>query len=199
MLFHDLVDKQQQRLLSQDGSLKLSEDESVNLQVADVLIRQVDQLQEDIESDSLLAGQEKVKSLKSLETLLKGYNRYRNGKDFPATVAPALLAAFKEGMELDRKGRSIEPVIRQHNYNIGRILIDCFTFPTENPGVAPSRVLVMEKYLEANPEEILPELKKNPYLPFTDKFIRVAAQHDIGKLYDYAAARNVLASRIRNH
>ncbi len=199
MLFHDLVDKQQGLLPVVNGELRLAADESVNLQVADVLIRQVDQLQETIESDSILTGQEKVKGLKSLETLLKGYNRYRNSRDFPPTLAPALLEAFKAAMALDRKGESIEPVVAANRYGVGRILVDCFLFPTENPGVAPSRVLVLRKYLEAHPEEILPELKKNPYLPFTDEFIRIAARHDIARLYDYAAAQNVLASRIRNH
>ena len=73
MLFHDLVDKQQKAMLNEKDSLKLSPDDAVNLQVADVFIRQVDELQEKIESDTTLTGQVKVKSLKSLETLLKRY------------------------------------------------------------------------------------------------------------------------------
>ena len=46
MLFHDLVDKQQKAMLNDKDSLKLSPDDAINLQVADVFLRQVDELQE---------------------------------------------------------------------------------------------------------------------------------------------------------
>jgi hypothetical protein len=199
MLFHDLVDKQQKNLLNKNDSLKLSEDESVNLQVSDVLIRQVDEMQESIETDTTLSGQVKVKSLKSLETLLRGYNLNKYRKDFPVTIAPALFAAFKESLLLDRKGLSIEPVIAKNDYGVGKILVECFVFPSENPGVKASRVLLIRKYMETHPDEILPELNKNPHVPFADRFIQLAAHRDIRRLYDYAAARNTLGSKIRNH
>src|SRR5688500_5595529 len=120
MLFHDLVDKQQKLLLNANDSLKLSDDESVNLQVADVLIRQVDEMQEKIEEDTLTNGQAKVRLLKSLENLLIGYNRNKNRKDYPVTMAPALLKAYKECLELDKKGESIEPVIAKNDYGVGK-------------------------------------------------------------------------------
>ena len=199
MLFHDLVDKQQRQLFQKDGSFRFSADESVNLQVADVLIRRVDAIQEKLESDTVMTGQLKVKSLKSLETLLKGFNQHKNRKDFPPTMAPGLLNAFEESLALDKKGESIEPVVAKNDYGVGKLLIECFIYPTENAGVRPSRILLMQKYLEIHPDEILPELSKNPNLPFTNEFIKIAARRDIGKLYDYASARNALGSRIRNH
>jgi hypothetical protein len=199
MLFHDLVDKQQRLLLNENDSLELSGDESINLQVADVLIRQVDEMQQKIEMDSSLNGQMKVKALKSIETLLNRYNRSRGSKDCPVSIAPALFMAFKESMQLDRTGQSIVPVVEKYEYGVGKILIECFMYPTENAGVKPARVLLVKKYMEAHPDEILPELNKNPNLPFTDQFIQAAAHHDIRKLYDYAAARNTLGNRIRNH
>lgn len=199
MLFHDLVDKQQKLLLDKNDSLKVSEDESINLQVADVLLRQIDELQQRIELDTTLSGQVKVKSLKSIETLLKGYNRHRGTRDFPASMAPAMFAAFRESMDRDRRGESIEPVIAKNDYGVGKLLVDCFTFPTENRGVQPSRLLLIRKFLELHPDEILPELNKNPGLPFADHYIQVAAHRDIRKLYNYAAARNTLGNKIRNH
>src|SRR5678815_5508217 len=54
MLFHDQVDKQQKAMLNDHDSLKLSPDDAINLQVGDVFIRQVDELQEKIESDTCL-------------------------------------------------------------------------------------------------------------------------------------------------
>ncbi|HLA54029.1 MAG TPA: hypothetical protein VK618_12005 [Flavitalea sp.] len=199
MLFHDLVDKQQSRLFNKKGEFAVTDDESVNLQVADVLIRGVDELQEKIEADTVISSQVKIKSLKSLETLLKGYNANRNTRDFPASIAPKLLPAFSEALDIDRKKQSIEPVIVRSDYGVGKLLVDCFVFPVENPGVKPSRLLLIEKYLALHPDEILPELNKNPSLPFANKLIQIAARRDLGKLYDYAAARNTLGSKIRNH
>ncbi|MEO8583069.1 MAG: hypothetical protein ABI415_04680 [Flavitalea sp.] len=199
MLFHDQVDKQQKQLLDKEGEIKLSDDESVNLQVGDAVIRQVDDLQEKIELDSTLTGQVKVKSLKSIETLLHGFNINKNKKDFPASMAQDMLSAFKECLYLDRNGESIEPVIAKNEYAVGKLVVDCFIYPTENAGVMPSHVILVRKYLEIHPDEILPELNKNPNYPFTDTFIELAAHRDIRKLYDYAAARNSLGNRIRNH
>ncbi|HUQ64669.1 MAG TPA: hypothetical protein VM101_00840 [Flavitalea sp.] len=199
MLFHDLVDKQQKAMLNERDSLKLSPDDAVNLQVGDVFIRQVDELQEKIESDTTLTGQVKVKSLKSLETLLKNYNRFRDKKDYPISIAPALFKAYMECLLLDRKGESIEPVIAKNDYGVGKLLIECFLFPTENAGVKNSKALLSRKFLETHPDEILAELNKNPNVPYADHFIQVAAQRDIRKLYDYAAARNSLGLKIRNH
>jgi hypothetical protein len=104
-----------------------------------------------------------------------------------------------ECVELDKKGESIQPVIARNEYGIGKILVECFLSPNPNPGVAPSRVLLLRKYCEAHPNEILSVLSKNPDVPFSNEFIKIAAYRDIRKVYDYAAARNGLAVRIRNH
>lgn len=199
MLFHDQVDKQQKQLAGKDGVFNYTGDESVNLQIEDVFGRQVDELQKEIESDSSVSGQVKVKALKSLETLLRGYGQRKNKKDYPASIASALLIAFNEALLLDRKGESIEPVIAKNEYGVGKLLVECFIFPSENSGVHSSRIVLIQKYLELHPDEILTELNKNPSFPLADKFIQIAAHRDIRKLYDYAAARNALGVRIRNH
>jgi hypothetical protein len=199
MLWHDKIDKQQKRLFNSEGLLKLSPDESINLQIEDALVRRIDNLQETLETDTVSSGQEKVKYLRSIEKLLVGYNMNRNKRDFPVSIAPTLHDAFVECMELDRKNESIEPVIERNEYGVGKILIECFLSPTANVGVAPSRTILLKKYCELHPDEILPILSKNPTVSFANDFIKVAAYNDINKLYDYAAARNVLAARIRNH
>ena len=86
-LWHDNIDREQKRLLALDGKadtiIQVSKDENVNLEMADVMIRQVDELQENIELDSTLSGQMKIKNLRSLESMLKGYNNNYRKKDFP--------------------------------------------------------------------------------------------------------------------
>jgi hypothetical protein len=202
MLWHDNIDREQKRLLAMDGkaddSIKLAKDESVNLEITDALIRQVDELQRQIELDSVLSGQAKIKYLRSLESLLKGYNNNCLKRDFPPGIAVGLVAAFRKAMELDRQNKSIEPVIAENGYGIGKILVECFLLPSENVGVKPSRLLLIKKYLELHPDDILGVLSGNPDLPFADSLIVVAGHRDIRKLYDYAAANTALAIRIRN-
>ena len=109
MLWHDKIDKQQKKLYNAEGLLKLSGDESVNLQIEDAMIRKIDNLQESVEIVTLLSGQAKVKHLRTIEKLLEGYNMNRNKRDFPVSMAPTLFDAFIECLELDKKNESIEP------------------------------------------------------------------------------------------
>ena len=83
MLFHDQVDKQQRQFFNKDGVFNLSDDESINFGLEDVLVRQVDELQEKIELDTTITGQVKVKSLKSIETLLRAFGQNRNKRILP--------------------------------------------------------------------------------------------------------------------
>jgi hypothetical protein len=199
-LFHDLVDKEQKRLLALDGiadeAVTLSSDETINLQIAYSLLTQTDDLQEKIETDSTLANIVKVKYIRGLETLLNGYNNSARRKDFPITIAPDLLTAFNSAVQLDRKNESIEPVVKIYCYSVGKLLIECFTHP-ENIGIKSSRLILSEKYLAENPAEILTYLQRNIDLPSADSLIILAAHNDPNKFYNYAAAGDRLGARIR--
>jgi hypothetical protein len=201
-IWHDNIDKEQKRLLALDGKaddvIQVSKDENVNLQIADVMIRQIDLLQEKIELDSTLSGQIKIKNLRSLETMIRGYNNNFRKKDFPPSMAPQLFDAFVKAMEIDRMNMSIEPVIAENSYGIGKILVECFLLPSENPGVKSSRILLIRKYCDLHPEEIFTILTANPDLPFSDSLIMLGGRRNIRKLYDYASGNTVLATRIRN-
>jgi hypothetical protein len=201
-LWHENIDREQKRLLALDGNaddmIQASKDENINLQIADVMIRQVDLLQEKIETDSALSGQMKIKYLRSLETMIRGYNNNFRHKDFPPSMAPALFDAFVAAMHLDRDNQSIEPVIAENSYGTGKILIDCFLLPVENPGIKSSRIILIRKYCDLHPEEIFVVLTSNPDLPFADSLIITGGKKNIRKLYDYASGNSILAKRIRN-
>ena len=200
-LWHDNIDKEQKRLLGLDGkqddAIQVSKDENINLQIADVMIRQVDLLQQKIETDSSLNGQMKIKNLRSLETMIRGYNNNYRKKDFPPSMAPVLFDAFVKAMQYDRINISIEPVIAENIYGIGKILVECFLLPSENPGIKKSRQLLIRKYSEIHPDEIFTILSANPDLPFTDSLIVIGGKRNIRKLYDYASGNSILAGRIR--
>ena len=202
MLWHDNVDKEQQKLILTGGGrydtlIRLSRDETVNLQVTDALVRQVDDLQQQIEFDSTLNTNNKKKYLRALEFLLRGFHQAYEEKHIQASAAPGLIAAFDKAMQLDKKGESIEPVITGGSYETGKVLVECFLYPSENAGVRPSRLYLTRKYCEMHPGLILNYLLTHPGLPFEDSLIIIAGHHDIHQLYDFAPARNELGAHIR--
>src|ERR1700753_992196 len=133
MLWHDKVDKEQQRLFLLGGSkddsvMRLTRDEAVNLQITDALGRRVDELQQQIEFDSTLNTNNKKRYLRGLTDALSGFDKAIAVKSIPPAQAPGLIDAFVQAMELDKKGESIEPVITASSYEIGTILVDCFSY-----------------------------------------------------------------------
>jgi hypothetical protein len=203
MIWHDRVDKEQEQLIllgggKDDSIIRLTKDETVNLQITDALCRQVDEIQQQIEFDSTLNTNGKKRYLRGLEALLSGFEKSCEAKTIPPSMAPGLVSAFSRAMELDKKGQSIEPVVAENPYPIGKILVDCFLYPSANPGVAPANLLLTRRYYEARPELIFNYLNGHPGLPFEDSLIMVAGHYNIGQLYDFAAAGNRLAYHIRN-
>src|SRR5450432_692145 len=179
-LWHDNIDREQKRLLALDGKaddiIQASKDDNVNLEIADVMIRQVDRLQEKIEMDSALSGQMKIKNLRSLETMVKGYNNHFRQKDFPPSMAPALFDAFVKAMQIDRLNLSIETVIADNSYGVGKILVECFLLPVPNSGVKNSREILIRKYCELHPDEIFTILSANPTLTYADSLVIIGGK-----------------------
>ena len=203
MLWHDNVDKEQQRLVilgggKYDSLIRLSKDETINYQVTDALVRQIDDIQQQIEFDSALNTNNKKKYLRALEFLLRGFHQAYEGREIQAAAAPLLVSSFEKAMALDKKGQSIEPVITSTPYEVGKILVECFLYPSENSGVKPSRLYLTRKYCEMHPGLILNYLRLHPDLPFEDSLIIIAGHHDIRQLYDFAAASNDLGAHIRH-
>lgn len=197
VLWHENIDKQQVKLVT--NIAKTVTDEAVSLQIADAIGRQVDELQEQLESDSTLSNMGKIKYLRNVESTLQQFGATGGKKDYPVAAAPALVNALAACIELDRKGESIVPVIEANDYGVGKTLVSGLAFSTDNPGMPASRLILIRKYCGLHPDEILQELRKAPNLPFADSLLKVAAHRDIRKFYDYAQARGTLSNRINNH
>jgi hypothetical protein len=203
MIWHDNVDKQQFQLLILGGGrfdslIRLSKDENVNLQVTDALERRVDELQQQIEFDSLLNTNAKKRYLRGLADLLQGFNKAVQAKEIAPSSAPALVDAFRQAMQLDKKEQSIEPVIAGGSYEIGKILVGCFLYPSENIGIRPSGLLLTRRYCEMHPSLIFNYLRVHPGLPFEDSLIIVAGHNNVRQLYDFAPGNNELGIHIRH-
>jgi hypothetical protein len=75
LLFHESIDKQQVKIIS--SSSGKDAEETVELQIGDAIGRRVDELQEQLEADSTLSDQGKIKYLRNVEAVLQQYANYR--------------------------------------------------------------------------------------------------------------------------
>jgi hypothetical protein len=134
MIWHDKVDQAQQRLIDlgggkDDSVIRLTKDETINLQITDAFGRQVDDLQQQIEFDSTLNTNGKKRYLRGLESLLNGFGKAYQAKEINPTLGPDLVQAFIEAMPLDKKGQSIEPC-RRGSSLCGRAISSWTAFST---------------------------------------------------------------------
>lgn len=203
-LWHDKIDLEQAKMLKLDGKddgvVTITRDETINHQIEYALIKGVDDLQEKIENDSTLDNNNKIKYLRGVETLVKGYNSTYQRQDYPVTIAQPLTDAFSKAFELEKRGQSIEQVISENPYGVGKILVDCFCFK-ENIGVSASNNLLVRKYLalHSSTRDILFALRSNINVPFGDSLVKVATYQNPNMVYDYASARDRLGAKIRSN
>jgi len=203
-LFHDYVDKEQQKALKSDGKddkeFTVSDNEDINLHVTSALIGKVNQLQRKIEYDSSMAGQVKVLYIRGLERLLQDMNANWRKKGFAVIFLPEILDAYEKCMEQDNKKVSIASSIEQLHYEAAKPLINCTAFDN-NSGYKTAQYILVRKYCSLYPDQVFSTLRNEiirlPDLPFADSLIRVAGYKYPKQLYDYAAADNQLSKIIR--
>jgi hypothetical protein len=101
-------------------------------------------------------------------------------------------------MALDEKKQSIEPVIAQHSFDAGDIIVNSVAF-SFNEGLESARDDLLLKACNEHPEKMMSVLSKHPQMRYTDSLIVVASRKVPDDLYTYAAASNELAHRIRSN
>ena len=203
VIFHENIDKEQKKLYQQPGSfikgyIPLSKDEAFNSQVHYAVIDQVDEMQMEIELDTLLKDNEKKKYLKGLEILVKQIGTGTRSRTYSASLAPVMVRSFAAATALDRQNKGIDPIVAGQSYWVGKNLVDCFSYP-ENRGVPASKQLLSLKYLELYPEKTMVFLRSNSSYPKRDSLIAAEARRDPRKVYDFAQGNDAMARYIRIH
>src|SRR5256885_7897710 len=100
-------------------------------------------------------------------------------------------------MVKDEKGESIEGIIDQNAYDVGKLLIGSQAFE-RNQGEKSSQYILIRKYIQLHPDKTFVTLKDNFNIPFRDSLIKFAAYKYPRILYDYASASDRLGYAIRN-
>ena len=171
-------------------------DQSINRSIR---IR-VNNMRAKIEMNDALNDNAKFKWLRGVNEMLTGFvNAYRI-KSITSALLPGLVKAYEESMNAELAGNSILSIISENAPEIDNILLDNFALK-DNPGIGPSKDVLVLKACQRNPDDILQILTRYPDNRFADSLIIKAAFKDQEELYRYAAAQNPLGKRIQavNH
>lgn len=197
-IFHDKITEEQRKADRFDGKLdgmiKVSGSEDVNLQVTDALIRKVNLLGNEVESNpSLPTNNDKIRYLRYIESLVNSFNTNWKSHKFPPSLAPALVDNFSEAMDANIKGNNITEIINKVPYEAGVINADIFK---ENIGYKESMKLLFLKYSQIHPDKILSNI--GPYVdePFADTLVLLAFKNSPTQLYTYAQSANSLQGKL---
>ena len=193
-LWHDRIDREQKNT---SRAFQNYSNEEIDYQVKQAIVKKIDALQCKIETDSSMSDQKKKAYLLGVENILKKFTSAYRNRQFAASHFPAAVEAYELAMEKDKKFQSIETIVDQNSYEVGKLLVESDAF-RNNAGLKTSQHCLMRKYLIQNPDKILITLKDNPDLPFRDSMIKIAAYKYPKRLYDFAAANNRLGYAIQN-
>jgi hypothetical protein len=200
-LWHDRIDREQRNALKADGKadnyFQAGNNEDINYFITQAITQRVDELQCKIERDTLSNDQRKVGYLRGLENMLKEFSTNFRNHQFTASHLPVALDAFEKGMFMDERGESIEGIIDQNAYDVGKLLMNSNAFE-RNKGEKTAQNCLLRKYVQLHPEKTFTLLKENPDIPFRDSLIRFAAYKYPRLLYDFASASDRLSYAIRN-
>jgi len=198
--FHDNIDKEQAAAAKFDGKaddfVKVSDDKTINLQVTNAIIKQVDDMQMDIERDTLLDHRLKIKYLSGLYVMLHDYNSKRAYRNIDPAEAPAMVAAYRDMMKADIHGQTILPIVRGLSFNAGEKVIEVFK---DNPGYKEARGVMFGKYAYDNLETVMTRI--GSYLEYaeTDSIIAAVARKYPNQVLTYATSYTPVATAIKKN
>jgi hypothetical protein len=197
-VFHDNIIKEQNRADRIDGKLdqfiKISNIDEVNLQVTDALLRKIKALRDFVEkSTSIPTNNEKIRSLRWIESLVRSFNNNWKSHKIAASQAPLLVDNFSDILKAHLRGESMAPFIQKVPYEIGFINSEIFK---DNPGYTESRKYLFLKYSIQHPDKILASI--GPYVdePFADELVLTAYRQSPVQIYNYAQAVNSPQGRL---
>ncbi|OYZ51650.1 MAG: hypothetical protein B7Y15_05085 [Bacteroidetes bacterium 24-39-8] len=150
-----------------------------------------------IERNQQLEDNAKYRWLRSVNEVLTGFLQYQQSGQIRLNQLEPLIKAYQQAMKLALADQSIYPVFENNDLVIGNILIDNFCLKT-NQGIPAAKDLLVWKYCQIYPDQILNTLSKQPQNIFADTLIVQAAFQDPEKLYNFAAAPNALGRKIQS-
>jgi hypothetical protein len=200
-IFHDNIDKSQQKILAlnckRDSVFIATKDLDVNLFVTHTLKNKVDFLQYFVETDERIVDADKYRWLRGINDMLEEFIINYKQKTIAPIYLYDLINSYTQAMLLQMQHQSIKPIIEDAPLEVGTILLINFALQG-NSGIEESKLILVYKLCKKNPESTLKILSKYPNLKGADILIIDFAYINPQELYDYAASNTELGKRIRN-
>jgi hypothetical protein len=188
-IFHIKIDKAQQLIQSiYSGDTVQLKGESRTL-FLNTLLHKVDSLQTNIELDSTINENDKIKLLRGLNDVLSFYARSLESNRIKADELPALVDAYLTAYSLDQKGSPITAIIETNDLAVGEIIVRSFPFD-KSPDLADYKQILELKPAYKDPSLILKTLIQNPDISIADSLIRVLARRQQEDIYSWAQSIN---------
>ncbi len=201
-IFHSNIDKAQLNVLKADGVtddlFAPTDNEQLNKQLSSEVTRVIDEMQVNIEINSSLDNNSKIKYLRGISELLNSFEADYRLKNIAAKQFIDLVKAYREAVVLERFGNSIAPVIARNELEVGNILIKLFPFE-KNSGLPLSREHLVLKEMQKYPAKVMQILSRNHGVPFADSVIKAVAYRNQEEIYNYASAGNAFSRKILNN
>lgn len=201
-LFHSNIDKAQAAILRSDGTDDLffapANDEETNRRLSGEVIGGIDNMQIDIEVNSSLDNNNKVKYLRGIAEMLNAFDAAFRSKQIRGEQFSDLLKAYREAQQLEFFNNSIFPVVERNEQEIGDILVRLYPF-ANNAGLKASKDNLVLKEMRRKPAQVMQILARYPTVPFADSILREVARRNQEEIYNYASAGNYLSRRIINN
>lgn len=189
-LFHDRINEEQ-RLLDRmdgkaDGIIKATHAAEVNLAITDVMMRRVNEMQDQVElNEKLVSNNQKIRYLSCIENMVKAYKHGIKSKELNPAYAPVLMDNFEKIMKASIDSSSMAPFIREVPYAVGKITTEIFY---ENKGYADSKKILYQKFCALHPDKILQTIEPYSNEPFADSLIVISCQFNPTSIYSVAQA-----------
>ena len=196
--FHDKIDTEQRLCDKADGKqdnfFHISNNETINNYVTDVLFRKVDNLENWVElNKNIDNNNQKIRYLRYIENMLRSFRISWKNKEINPVELPVLFGNFEEIMKGQVEGKSMVPSIQNASYQVARLNTEVFT---DNIGYKESKDIVYIKYCALNPDKILQTIKPYADKPFADSLIVIASQANPVQLYSYAQSNTSAEGRL---
>lgn len=202
--FHDLITQQQNRATRLDGTvddkITIPDDEKASTEATDAIIRQVNEMRQQVENSPDIEFRKKIYYLTCISTMLANFNgSWQHGKIDPA-LAPVLVKNFRAMMRDDIAGKSIAGEVAEVPYEVAEINVRAFK---DNYGSRVARSIIFREYAKAHPENVLRKLSTDysDFIndPFTDTIVAAIAKKYTIEVYNYATSFTALGNVIRKN
>ena len=198
-IFHSNIDKAQAAVLKADGVadeyFAPTGDEQLNKQLTSALKNSVDDLQIDIEVNSSLDNNNKIKYLRGISEMLNAFDASFRSRAIKGVLLTDLIKAYKEAMQLEKFSSSIAEVVGRNEMEVGDILIKLYPFE-KNSGIGTAKNYLVLKSLHRYPDKTMQILSKHYNVPFADSVVKEVAYRNQEEIYNYASAGNAFSRRI---